>query len=580
MTQMIPNRVPSTCTSGEKKVFETIKSAAGLENYYCLHSVGLAKHKRKAYGEADFILIGPRGVFCLEAKGGNVSRKNGIWTIGWPSRNYTCTEGPFKQAQGTIYPLIDELENRETPAFRANTMIGWGVVFPDIQFDVQDPEWDLDLVCDNRHLGIFSEYIDRLSSYTRSRLAAAGRTYPDQLSTTDCKRIVDCFRRDFDLVPKVGDLVRESEVELTQLSEQQYTVLSYALAPGNTRILCPGGAGTGKTLIAIEAAKRLEASGKKVLFLCFNKNLAKLLSNEFGPKHPQIHSWSLHSFMRSVILQAGMKEQLQEAEFEHGSSDRLFTDIYPELFELAIMEGAIPTENQYDVLVIDEGQDILRSPTIDALGLTVKGDLSSGSWLFFFDPDLQSDMYGRFDEKVLMGLRQFSPVNLPLSDNYRNPEPIIDEMCKVTGTQKPMCHRKLKSKVEYLSYTSEKEQAKKLNHLLVSLIKDNVIPSSVTILSCRKKAESCIINHPPAIKKRIRYLDTSTYDSVEAEDFTACSVSAFKGLENDIIILTDTNPNIQTNSWAKAAFYVATTRARVAIYIFVTNEFLDFRATI
>ena len=580
MAQMIPDRVSTSCTGGEREVFEIIKTSAGLESYYCLHSVGLAKHKRKAYGEADFILIGPQGVFCLEVKGGNVSRENGIWTIGWPNRSYTSTEGPFKQAQGTIYPLIDELDKRESSAFRAKTLIGWGVIFPDIQFDIEDPEWDLQVVCDTRHKGNFPAYIQRLSDHTRSRLAASRKTFAEKLSSTDCKRIVDCFRRDFDLVPKVGDLVRESEAELTRLSKKQYAVLSYALAPGNNRILCPGGAGTGKTLIAIEAAKRLATAGKKVLFLCFNKNLAQLLSREFQHNYPQVHAWSLHSFMHSVINHADMSAQLRDAEREYGRSDHLYTNIYPELFELAIMEDTASSQTQYDVLIIDEGQDILRSPTIDALGLTLKGDLSNGNWLFFYDPDLQSEMYGRFDEKTLAGLRQFFPANLPLSDNYRNPEPIIDEMCKVTGTQKPVCHRKLKSRVEYLTYSTDKEQAKKLNHLLVTLMRDNVVPSSVTILSCKKKEESCINIHPPAIKKSIHYLSSNTCGAVKHEDFTACSVSSFKGLENDIIILTDTNPNIETNPWAKAAFYVATTRARAAIYIFVTNEFLNFRATV
>ena len=38
-----------------------------------------------------------------------------------------------------------------------------------------------------------------------------------------------------------------------------------------------GGAGTGKTSLAIEKAKRLAKSGRSVLFLCFNIPLFKYL---------------------------------------------------------------------------------------------------------------------------------------------------------------------------------------------------------------------------------------------------------------------------------------------------------------
>ena len=55
-------------------------------------------HHRKSYGEADFILICPHGVFCLEVKGGEVHRQSGIWTIGWPGKSYESSEGPLSLA--------------------------------------------------------------------------------------------------------------------------------------------------------------------------------------------------------------------------------------------------------------------------------------------------------------------------------------------------------------------------------------------------------------------------------------------------------------------------------------------------
>ena len=42
----------------------------------------------------------------------------------------------------------------------------------------------------------------------------------------------------------------------------------------NKHLLIEGNAGTGKTLLAVDFAKKKAASGKKVLFLTYNKNLA------------------------------------------------------------------------------------------------------------------------------------------------------------------------------------------------------------------------------------------------------------------------------------------------------------------
>ena len=77
MTVMIPNSVPPGTTASEEAMFNLIRDATDSEALTCLHSVGIARHRRKDYAEADFVIVAPTGIYCLEVKGGNVVRQQG-----------------------------------------------------------------------------------------------------------------------------------------------------------------------------------------------------------------------------------------------------------------------------------------------------------------------------------------------------------------------------------------------------------------------------------------------------------------------------------------------------------------------
>ena len=59
-----------------------------------------------------------------------------------------------------------------------------------------------------------------------------------------------------------------------------------------------GAAGTGKTLIALEAAKRFSFKGDKVLFLCFNKLLYEHLKFDCPIKN--VDFFNIHSFIKDI----------------------------------------------------------------------------------------------------------------------------------------------------------------------------------------------------------------------------------------------------------------------------------------
>lgn len=580
MVRMIPDRTLSGTTLSEIEVFKLIRDAKGLDAFVCLHSLGIARHRRKDYAEADFVLIGPAGTFCLEVKGGNVHRKGGVWEIGWPGKSYTSAEGPFKQAEGARWALLDYLKVRLGDSVRKDMLLGWGVVFPDISFTERDPGWENDVIYDQRDKSnSFLDYTERLERYFRKRLEETGKLQPSKLGPARVNEIVNCLRGDFEVVKSFKGMLSDSERELIALSPQQYKLLDLALNDENQRILCNGAAGTGKTLIAMEAARRLSASGKRVLFLCFNHNLSRFLNLEAADSASSIKVTTVHRFLGDIIRRGGYRQQLAEAHARTPMNE-LFGDVYQDLFEKAA--GTLMEENdlpQYDVVVIDEAQDVLNAPIMNCLDLVLDGGFSKGRWLVFMDNGLQAFVYGQMDKNVLAHLKSFGPVHFVLAENFRNPKHIVMEMCEITGSAKPICMRELTSNVEYRVYADEKEQARKLRAILVELLRDGVPARNITLLSAKKTDNATFVRSPPGVGKPICILGADE-EAIAQDAITAATISSFKGLENDFVILTDLPTLSENADWARSIFYVGMTRPRTKLFALVEGSFLQNRIQI
>ena len=80
--RMIPAAPHKTESTAERRIFDVLRRTLGGPNnseYTAFHSLNLTRHVRKRFGEIDFLIVGPLGIYALEIKGGRVSCSEGVW---------------------------------------------------------------------------------------------------------------------------------------------------------------------------------------------------------------------------------------------------------------------------------------------------------------------------------------------------------------------------------------------------------------------------------------------------------------------------------------------------------------------
>jgi len=273
MAKMIPPHRHEKTPASEQRVFNLLRNDPATADWVVLHSLNLKQSGTQPYGEVDFVVFIPAaGVFCLEVKGGRVVCRDGTWTSTDASgQTYTLKRSPFKQAQDGMHEVRAALEERlaKAPAFY-RIAFGYAVVFTDVEAppaDIGTEPWE---VIDYHGLNAgLSGLLLRAAKQQRTRLGI--RSSPPEPQPALLKQIRDALRPDFDRIVARGTLVSDSERRLLSLTEEQYEVLD--LLADNLRCLFEGAAGTGKTLLALEYARRIARSGHRVLLVCFNRLL-------------------------------------------------------------------------------------------------------------------------------------------------------------------------------------------------------------------------------------------------------------------------------------------------------------------
>lgn len=270
---IVPHKPYETNSRAEYRVFDKLReSFVNNPKYLAFHSLNLTKHKTKKFGEADFVIVCEYGVFVLEVKGGRIAVNDAGWyTINRYDEKFRIQD-PFKQAEGALHAIKDEIQGSHLFS-HLNLLIGYGVIFPDVEWKQEGSEWDLYTICDSRKFKNFESWLKNFFNYWATKPRNSKR-----LSIEDIKVLKQYLRPNFELLEPLHAKLSNIQDNVVKLTEDQYKYLDIVAA--NRRVLCSGGAGTGKTFLAAELSKRFARDEKNVLLVCKSNWLRRYLETQ------------------------------------------------------------------------------------------------------------------------------------------------------------------------------------------------------------------------------------------------------------------------------------------------------------
>lgn len=517
--RMVPASPHDTGSQAEKRIFERLRTAFD-DRYTAFHSLRPTRHPRKRFPEIDFVVCGPEGVYVLEVKGGSISCHDGVWQYrDRYGRSTPSHEGPFRQAQTALQGLMDNL-HADLPADMLDRLTtGYGVVFPDCDWPSEGAEWDREMLADMRRSRDLEAWLRDLFEYWLRR--GGRRARPD---SRDIERLQAYLRPEVD-APVAGDGVRlfeeveDAERRIVRLTDDQMRMADVAEA--NPRVLCAGGAGTGKTFLAERLAKRWAEVGLRVALVCKSPWLRHFLASRLAM--PEL----------TVSLIDGVRLDCRRAGLE-----------------------------RFDALIVDEGQDLFEMPCIETLDGVLAGGLEAGRWCWFHDLNNQS-LTPRFEPRARDYLGSLHPVRMPLRVNCRNTRVILkwiqDTLDADLGVQGAGAGPEVRRHVAATRRESAERVACEIGELVDV---GGLAPGSVTVLSPFELAESSVALMPLDSVRRVQRLDEYSMRHIPGDSIGFARIEEFKGLENEAIIVVDLPAPGATAARSSSEHYVAMSRAR------------------
>jgi len=561
---MIPPNTGKKTPPGEKLLFEKLRTDPETEHWVVLHSFGIANHTKNIEGEVDFVVLIPdEGILFLEVKSGIVKRENGLWKYGREPFTFTSVTGPFRQASEGMHSIRKYVAQKDRSL--SNLLFFSGVFFTMINFEEQSAEWHSWQFAD--HSMIMREPVSTLcvrilrKAREHLRAASSARWFNDRLSRPDTMQInnlLRLLRANFEYYVSPRAELEAAEKNVLRYTEEQFSALD--VIEENRRVVFKGPAGTGKTILALETARRQSGKERSVIFICYNRFLGKWLDDETTEIRSNTSGYFRVGTFHKILL------ELSGTDLEkHVDDDFFWTKTLPEIVIERILDGIIKSP-LFDFIIIDEAQDLLTEEYLDVLDLLLKGGLAGGQWVAFGDFERQAIYSPEKTERhgqILKALLRRSPQTFifPLRTNCRNTQSIaagIEMTCNLDPGYSKILNDTGTDDIDFHFYKDSDNQTKLLKSALRQL-NERFRPSEIVVLSPKRNTIACAqILCCSDTNCQLEKLRRNKF--IDHKYVPYSTIHSFKGLESPAVILTDIE-KIKGES-AVSLLYVGMSRAR------------------
>ena len=512
-----------------------------------------------ADGEADVVLAHPDlGVMVIEVKGGGVRR---IGPGRWESvdRGSTAHEikDPFAQATRAMHGLKRTCDN--VPAWpNHDVRFTRAVAFPDAEYDPHPapPDGPREIVIDHGDLERIGQRVGEILDWWSASGDASADGGP--LTAAGMGALDALLAKPLEIASPLAADVAADEARIA-LSATQFNALD--LLSAQRRALVLGVAGSGKTLLAAEKARRLAAQGFDVLLTCFNRPLAEHLAATIG-RLPRVTVRTFHRLAEELGQEAGIIGP-------QPAHDQAYFDELPNVLDQALR--ALP-EHRYDAIVVDEGQDldaVWWLPLLDLLRDRERG-------IVYVFGDANQDLYHAREPSELGVVMPESPPIYHLNEDRRCTKAIHDFAVRHASTDADappsLAVGPEGRPVEIFTYAEGSAEAcRRVVGTVLRRVVDvgRVSVRDVVVLTPRSPRSSWLMATDGRPVEAWPYRLMPEYGPEGAvqplptrgNEVRVATIHRYKGLESPVVVLAEIDGRVPDEDLA-ALLYVGATRAR------------------
>jgi hypothetical protein len=539
---MVPARpLAFNGSEGEREVFEALRLLP--DHVYVFHSVrwiGTPSSGRdRAQGEADFVVFDPgRGILVVEVKSGIIELEGRRWfQTNRATGERREIQDPEHQASTSKFRLVDLLRDH-LPA--ETCAVFHAVWLPSAPFSASlPPNYADPMLLDRNSVEDPNRAIDEAFGYWEAQPVPRHR-----LSIAGSEAVVRALAPAFSLVVSIRSSIEAIDRQLVQLTSEQARVLEFL--EEQDVALVGGPAGTGKTMLAVEEAKRLAARGDEVIVVCFNAALQRFLSRCFAT--PGVKFSTFH----------GLANEL---------APRATDDPIAAALDLLHDEDV---ELDFDHVLVDEAQDFEDS-WIEALRvrqeMRSQRPIAAGSprFLVFYDPK-QLVQQRRLPHWITQ-----ADCRIVLRRNCRNTKQIAKTVERVGAID-----RYRLSDVDGIQPTlhllrAPEDQCTLLDRLVGSLLNDRGLHlPEIAVLTMETLERS-------SLPLGTRVGGHAVSDDPRPNELLFTTVRRFKGLEAKAVVLVDIDLRPPHDVHWRNRLYVGSSRATHELHLVAAScpaEFL------